>query len=111
MIGKYYRVINNLYIITLPDPLEYGYEFKSDFRRALWNIIDMWKGRVGESINERNNFCLLRFHDTPGGKPDELWIPSCLLVEELHPKYIAPPPPEPVDEFTEELDKIIGFDE
>lgn len=109
MIGKYYRVISNLYQIRLPDPLEYGYEYRSDFSRALWKLIDLWKKRVGECINERNGFLQLRFHDTPGGKPDEAWVPGCLLVEEEHPEYVAPAPPEEPDDFEKELDSIIGF--
>ena len=109
MKGRYYKVINNLYDIKLPDPLEYGYEFKSDFSRALWKLIDMWKGRIGECVDERNSFYLLRFHDTPGGKPDESWVPNCLLIEEPTPKYVAPPETEACDEFAEEMNNIIGF--
>ena len=109
MVGKYYTVICNLFLIKLPNPLEYGYEYISDFSRALWRIIDTWKGRVGECIEERNGFRHLRFHDTPGGKPDEMWIPDCLLVEEEHPMYTAPEPEEEPDEFEAELDRILGF--
>lgn len=110
MIGKYYKVISNLYTIRMPNPLEYGYEYQSDFRRALWRIIDLWKGRVGECIDERNSFFRLRFYDTPGGRFDESWIPCCILVEEEHPQYTAPEPEEEPDEFIKELDEIMGFD-
>lgn len=106
---KYYRVITNLYDTKIPDPLEYGYEYASDFRHALWQLIDVWKKRAGEAIDERNGFRLLRFHDTPGGRPDEAWIPCCLMVEEENPEYTAPEPQE-VDELTAEIDSIFGFD-
>lgn len=105
---EYYRVILNLYDITLPDSLEYGYEYDSDFRRALWRIIDCWKNRIGERIDERNGFFLLRFPDTPGGKLDEAWIPKCLLVSVDTPPML-PEVPEPPDEITVELDNVFDF--
>ena len=63
----------------LSDFLMHGYESRQDFRDALRALVGLWKGRTGECVAERNGFLLLRFHDTPGGRPDEAWIPLYLL--------------------------------
>jgi hypothetical protein len=103
--SNYYKMVNSLYDITVPDHLEYGYEFRRDFRHALWMLIDRWRGRTGECIGEKNGFRLLRFHDTPGGKPDEAWLPCCLL-ESADP----PPADEHADEQAEEIMRAFGID-
>ena len=107
--GKFYKVISNLYYVKLPDPQEHGYEYESDFRTALNKLVKYWHGRTGECINERHGFLQLRFHDTPGGKPDEAWLPPCLLESVPKPAYLCEDSDEP-DEITKELDEIHGFD-
>lgn len=104
----YYRVVTDLWDTPIPDHLAYGYESGRDFRHALWQLVGRWKGRVGERIDGRHGFLLLRFCDTPGGVPDEAWIPECLVQP-------APPPecgPEwPADDGAGgELDRAFGFD-
>ena len=68
----------------------------------------MRESLVGESVGERNGFLRLRFHDTPGGLPDEAWIPRYLLLKADMPGHLV----ETVerDETEEELDRIFGFD-
>lgn len=104
----FYSVISDLWHTPLPDPLENGYESERDFRAALRRLVDHWHGRTGECVGERNGFLLLRFHDTPGGKPDEAWLPQFLLKAAPVPDYMTDE--ELVDEVTEELDRIHGFD-
>ena len=69
--GRYYKVVSNLTNAPVRDYLLHGYETRRDFCDALDRIVRRWRGRVGERIDERHGFYLLRFHDTPGGKPDE----------------------------------------
>ena len=106
---RFYRVTTDFYHLRVPDPMLHGYETERDFRRALQRLSGHWKGRIGERIGERNGFWLLRFHDTPGGKADEAWLPDFLLLEVEEPPYIDAPPPEP-DETELELDGVFGFD-
>ena len=107
--SSYYTVVKDIDGAPLRDHLMHGYETEYDFRHALWAIVDLWKGRVGECIDERHGFLLLRFHDTPGSKPDEAWIPEYLLRPADAPEC------EPFDEgssdgFGPELDMALGFD-
>lgn len=92
---------------VLRDHLMHGYESRRDFEEALRSLIRRWQGRVGECVGERHGFLLLRFHDTPGGKPDEEWIPRYLLVPAEKPEYL----PEETDDNTkdEEINKAFGF--
>lgn len=104
-IGNYYVVVNNISHALINDHLQHGYADKWDFLAALKNILNLWQGRSGECVAERHGFLTLRFHDTPGGKPDEAKIPFYLLQPTA-----PPPPPEPVDEFQQEIDRAFGFD-
>lgn len=106
MTGKYYKVISTLWNRRLPDAREHGFTEDRDFRHTLWQMVDRWKGREGECVQERNGFMRIRFHDTPGGKPDEAWMPSFLLEETDAP----PGDPEPSDGLGDELDDAFGFD-
>ena len=106
---KFYQVITDLYHLRLPDHHQYGYETERDFLHALYQLRDYWKERIGECIEERYTFRLLRFHDTPGGKPDEAWLPDCLLAQVDTPDYMMESDSSD-DEIEAELDRIFGFD-
>lgn len=105
----FYRVVNDIWGLRLPDPLEHGYETEQDFRQALRRLVGRWRGRVGEAVGERHGFFLLRFHDTPGGRPDEAWFPAYILQEVDAPDYMSADQDE-TDEITKELDRIFGFE-
>jgi hypothetical protein len=109
-IGRYYTVVTTIGNALLRDHLRHGYEFEEDFRHALRNLVNRWRGRVGECVEERNGFRRLRFHDTPGGRPDEEWLPAYLLQEVTDPPYTAKPAATPQDELEQELDRAFGFD-
>lgn len=89
--------------LPLGDHLDHGYEERQDFVAALRRLIERWGGRIGERVGERNKFLQLRFHDTPGGRPDEVWLPLYMLKPVDKPRYQE-------DERDEELDLVFGFD-
>lgn len=105
-VGKFYRVITDMYHFRCPDPQEHGFESERAFRHALHRLIDRWCNRVGECIGKKYDHLLLRFHDTPGSKPDEALLPEYLLevVEDYDVET------EEYDETEAELDKAFGFD-
>ena len=104
----YFLVDKDLGRAPLNRHSEHGYEERSDFREALRRLVGLWGGRTGERIGDRNGFLHLRFHDTPGGRPDEAWLPLYLLRPCPMPEYMNPTsPPHP---FIEELDSAFGFD-
>ena len=107
---RFYRVISDLYHTPLPDPLANGYESRRDFFHALMKIVDQWHGRVGERIDERHGCLLLRFHDTPGSKPDEAWMPEFLLTPVEPPGYITTEDRSREAEIEKELEEAYGFD-
>lgn len=88
MKGKeiFYAVKQDLSRAPLREYLQHGYEEMCDFERALRKLMKRWKDRVGERIGERHGFFLLRFWDTPGGKPDEAWLPRYILKQITSPK-------------------------
>lgn len=98
----YYLVLSNIDRAPLRDYLLHGYETRRNFEQALYRLVSQWRGRTGECIDERHGFRLLRFHDTPGGKPDEEWLPVYLL------QPVPPPPPDSSDS-AEELDQAYEF--
>lgn len=102
----FYRVLSMLDRAPLRDYLLNGYMTRREFERALRQLLSRWKGRVGECIGNRHDFLLLRFHDTPGGKPDEAWLPRYLLEPVEHTEQ----PSDSSDKDTEELNAIYGFD-
>ena len=104
--SSFYVVADNIDGAPLRDYLAHGFEDRQFFRDALRRIVDRWKGRVGECMDERNGFRLLRFHDTPGGKPDEEWLPVYLLSPAAEPEYLHGDP----DDDDPELDEAFGFD-
>ena len=94
--------------MQLPNHLEHGYEDKQMFRQAIRRIVDRWGGRTGEAVGERHGFLQLRFHDTPGGIPDEEWLPGYLLKPAHAPERQLER--RPCDELEAELDDAYGFD-
>ena len=86
----------------LRDHLLHGYETRRDFYDALRALSARWRNRVGERVGERHGFLLLRFHDTPGGVPDEEWLPRYLLK----PHSVSDDTPEPGEEAS---DHAFGF--
>lgn len=103
----FYRVLTRIDRAPLRDFLLHGYETRRDFEQALRRLVSRWRGRTGERIDERHGFLLLRFHDTPGGKPDEAWLPHYLL--EQVPEY-NPTEPGSSDVYASELDSAYEFD-
>ena len=93
--------------LPVRDHLSHGYEDRRSFEDALKRLINYWGGRVGERVGERNKFLLLRFHDTPGGRPDEAWLPLYMLTPVDKPDYLEE---EECDETEKELNRIFGFD-
>lgn len=103
----YFQVATSLSGLPLGDYLHNGYETRDEFRTALRRLLDRWAGRIGQNVGEHNKFLLLRFPDTPGGVPDEAWLPLYMLT---------PCPVPPIanqiqrDPDEEELDRAFGFD-
>jgi len=94
--------------MRLPDHLEQGYETEYEFRSAIERLVDWWHDREGECIDERSGHLRLRFHDTPGGMPDEAWMPSYILHPIDTPEYMAST--DSSDEIRKELHLAFGFD-
>lgn len=105
---KFYRVASDFRDAPLRDHHFHGFETMDEFEQALRRLVKRWKGRIGEAITERHDFILLRFHDTPGGKPDEEWLPRYLLKPSPMPEYMLDKTAQ--DEMEKELDDIFGFD-
>ena len=103
----FFRVCTSLDGLPVNDHLSHGYEDRQDFILALRRLIDYWGGRVGERAGERNKFLLLRFHDTPGGRPDKAWLPLYMLSPCPVPDYMKEEEEDPIEE---ELDRAFGFD-
>ncbi len=106
----FYQVVNDYYYLHTADHLEHGYETERDYRHALRLLVERWRNRVGERIDERHEFLLLRFHDTPGGMPDEAWLPRLLLKSVPVPDYMVQEEASSSDEIIAEIDRAFGFD-
>ena len=110
LVGKasgFFRVARTLDGLPLADYLHHGYETRDEFRTALRRLTDRWGGRIGEYVSERNKFLLLRFPDTPGGVPDEAWLPLYMLTPCERSPYAGKPERDPDEE---ELNRAFGFD-
>lgn len=103
----YYRVTTNRNYKT-SDFLFHGYETEHDYRCALSALVDRWGGRVGEAVGNRHDYIHLRFRDTPGGRPDEAWMPRFLLEPTTEPDYLRDD--KNANPILEELDRAFGFD-
>lgn len=86
--------------------LEHGYEDEWDYFRAIKRLVNRWKGRVGERIGDRNDFVLLSFPDTPGGKPDLAWLPVFILRRTAEPDFLKDKNPDEIA-----LDQAFGFED
>lgn len=107
--AKFYKVTADYDRAPVKEFREHGYETKWDFYLALREIGERWRDRVGECVDERNGFRRLRFHDTPGGRPDEAWIPDYLMDATEMPDWIREAI-KPVDPIEKALDEAFGFD-
>lgn len=98
--GPFYRVSDDMSRVPIRDCFYHGYTTSKDFKEAIQALVNRWKGREGECIekrcfhgkygepfDERNCQLLLRFHDTPGGSPDEAWLPLYILEAIPVPDY------------------------
>ena len=103
----YFRVCTSLDGLPIDDYLHNGYENRADFRDALRRLLDRWGGRIGQRKDEHNKFLLLSFPDTPGGKPDEAWLPLYMLTPCAPSPYAATKERDPLER---ELDEAFGFD-
>ena len=104
-LNKYYRVATNLKGVPLQDHLKHGFELKEEFVELLQRLLNRWKGRTGECVGMKNGLLRLRFPDTPGGRPDEAWVPPYLLTETDDPCI-----QQPVRRKKKEVDEAFGFD-
>ncbi|MBR5395726.1 MAG: hypothetical protein IK144_11715 [Bacteroidaceae bacterium] len=105
---KFYKVLSTIDRAPLRDHLLHGYEERHDFYLAVRKLAERWHDRIGERIDERHGHLLLRFHDTPGGVPDEAWIPTYLLDPADTPEYLLKM--DSSDGTEDELSKVFGFD-
>jgi len=103
---EYYRVFYDRKRIPFRDHLQHGFRYRSHFRRAVRKLTRKFGGRIGECTGEKNGFHRLRFLDTPGNRPDEIWIPDYVLER-------VPPPDDPSkgnDPMEDVIDTAFGFD-
>ena len=104
----FYRVLSDLRRAPVSDYLSHGYESERDFHDALRQLVNRWHDRTGKVVAERHGFFRLRFYDTPGGKPDEAWLPSYLLEPAAVPDYLMAA--DSSDGLETELNRAFGFD-
>lgn len=104
----FYRVLPDLRKAPTADYFLHGYETEHDFHLALRRLCDLWHGRIGEAMEERNGFTRLAFHDTPGGRPDQAWLPDYLLEPSAVPDYLIDT--DLKDPMETELNEAFGFD-
>ena len=107
-IGSYYTITTTMRNVPLREHLQHGFEFEDDFRRAIRELMERWRGRIGECVGEKNGFLVLRFHDTPGGIPDKARLPRYILEPCDAPPYARYKEPE--DEMQREIDEAFGFE-
>ena len=118
--GPFYRVSGDVSRAPLRDYCKHGYESQREFRAAVCELIRRWKWREGECIEKRmfhgidgvsvdNSLTLLRlrFHDTPGCRPDEAWIPLYLADPVPTPFYAQPRKLTRNEQLLEELQNFI----
>ncbi len=98
--GPFFRVCGDEDCVPLGDYFKHGYESRREFREAVDALINRWRNREGECVekrlyrdtntdvvDERLTLFRLRFHDTPGCRPDEAWVPCYLAVPIPIPEY------------------------
>ena len=100
----YYKVLEEFPSVRVYHH-EYGYESPHDFYGALLRLHAKWKGRVGECVEVRHSFMLMRFVNR-FNRCSYVWMPRFLLVRAPDERE-----PESSDEDLEELlDEVFGFD-
>lgn len=115
--GPFYRVSRDMSRVPLDDYLDHGYETRKEFARSVRQLIERWGGRDGEcveerwyhgkdgeAIDQRHRQLHLRFHDTPGGHPDEAWLPLYLLQPVDIPEYARWHDNTPEEDLIDEID-------
>lgn len=102
--SSFYRVRTDTDYKT-SDHLRHGYEEECDYQRSLRLLQKRFAGRVGEAIDSRHDFLLLRFSDTPDRSDTTIWLPRLLLQETPPPRREAET--DPVEAM---LDEVFGFD-
>lgn len=107
---KFYIVTSNMNDVPLRDHLLHGYESHDDFARSIRRLIGRWDGRIGECIGEKHGFLLLRFHDTPGGSPDEEWLPRYLLKPSENPGNRKDDEQKQGNDDKNEIENAFGFE-
>lgn len=105
---RFYRVVPDFTNMPTQEYHFYGYETENDFYQALLRLINRWQNRVGEAVEEKSRFLLLRFHDTPGGHPDEAWLPQFVLEPAIVPDCFQEE--ESPDASEKELNHAFGFE-
>lgn len=117
--GPFFRVCGDEDRVPLGDYFKHGYETLREFREASDALVARWRNREGECIEKRLfhgsnadtiddslTILRLRFHDTPGCRPDEAWIP-CYLADPIPvPEYAKWQTLTPYEQTMEEL---LGF--
>ncbi len=103
----FFRVAGTVDGLPIDRYLYHGYETRDDFATALRRLLDRWGGRIGRHDGERNGFLLLSFPDTPGGIPDEAWLPLYMLTPCDVPPFAIVPHKDPDEE---QLNRAFGFD-
>lgn len=120
--GPFYRVSGDMSRVPEGDYADHGYETRSDFREAVRALMRYWRGREGEAVEERwfhgkegeaidhrHRQLRIRFHDTPGGLPDEAWLPLYLLDPIPIPDYARWHDPTPEELQDMEIKKALGL--
>lgn len=118
--GQFYCVTGDINSVPLDDYFDHGYDSRKDFLKAINELVKHWGGREGESIEEfcppkvdgqnvdqRHRMIHLRFHDTPGGCPDEAWLPYYLLSPIPTPKYVRWHNRTSEEEIIDEIDSLL----
>lgn len=116
--GQFYQVLPTIGDAPLRDCHLHGFETSREFEAALLRLRDRWHDRIGEQIAERcgeyinraHRLIRLRFHDTPGGRPDEAWLPRYMLRPVEPPDWMLPHEPSSSEETEALLDAAFGFD-
>lgn len=122
--GPFYRVSGDKKRVPLYDYFRHGYESLREFSEAIDTLISRWRNREGECIEKRlfhgsNTNAIddsltilrLRFHDTPGCRPDEAWLPRYLTDPIPIPEYAKWQTLTPYEQTMKELLNFIIYGE
>jgi hypothetical protein len=118
--GPFFRVSGDESRVPIDDYFKHGYETQREFREAADALISRWRNREGECVEKRlyhglnddgidENLTILRlrFHDTPGCRPDEAWIP-CYLADQIPvPEYTKCQILTPYEQIMKEITDFI----